>query len=95
MVHGPLHLGHALLRRGDIHRARRHFRACLNAGLPEAALALAGTYNPTVLGASNSSHADTALAETWYREWHRLSVEQGNVAPSVDLRQLLDALATD
>ena len=58
MVHGPLYLGHALLRMGDIDRARRHFGLCFDTGLPEAALALAGTYDPGILGKANRHHAD-------------------------------------
>ena len=67
----------------------------LDAGLPEAALALAGTYDPGILGKANRHHADAGLAELWYRQWHRLSVEQGAISPAIDLQQLIDSLAQD
>ena len=92
-THGPLHHGHALMRSGDINRAREHFRACLEAGLPEAALALGGTYDASKLGKAQRRNADARQAERWYREWHRLSTEQGAISPGIDLHRLIKALA--
>lgn len=57
-----------LLARGDVSAARKLWESAANAGVPSAALALARTYDPVVIGQQHWSVAsDPAAASSWYR----------------------------
>ena len=88
----PLTAGHVLMQRGDIVGARRHFTECLDQGLPEAALALASSYDPEYLAGIRTPNArpDVALARSWYAEWHRLAVAHGDVSEAMRIDRLLE-----
>ena len=61
--------GRDFLATGDISAARVAFRRLADAGMPDAALALADTYDPTYLAAHNfvGVLGDPAMARTLYR----------------------------
>jgi TPR repeat protein len=61
--------GRTLLAEGDVSAARLFLRWAAESGVPEAAVALGGTYDPLVLArlGLSDSHADAAAAQIWYR----------------------------
>ena len=66
--------GHDSLSTGDISAARVAFRRLADAGVPDAALALANTYDPAYLAAHNvvGVVGDRALARTLYQRAKKL-----------------------
>jgi hypothetical protein len=74
--------GRDLLRIGDIASARLLFQRLANAGLAEAALALAATYDPRYLAQHNfiGVAGDTTMAHAWYQRASELgSIEAGRI----------------
>jgi len=74
--------GRDFLTAGDISAARVAFRRLADAGMPDAALALANTYDPAYLAAHNfvGILGDRAMARTLYRRAKDLgSQEAGRI----------------
>ena len=74
--------GRDFLATGDLSAARVAFRRLADAGMPDAALALAGTYDPAYLAAHNfvGVLGDRAMARTLYRRARDLgSKEAGQI----------------
>ena len=74
--------GRQFLGTGDISAARVAFRRVADAGIPDAALALANTYDPAYLAAHNvlGGLGDRAMARTLYQRAKELgSAEAGRI----------------
>jgi TPR repeat protein len=72
---------------GDVAAARVVLRRAARSDDPQAALALGGTYDPSVLKKLGiiAFHADPAQA----REWYRKAAELGSADASLRLEQLV------
>jgi hypothetical protein len=70
--------GKELLARGNIQPARMLFRRAAEAGHPESALALAGTYDPHELAKIKvmGLQPDVAMAKRWYAKARELGAEE-------------------
>lgn len=66
--------GHDSIRAGNIAMARHFYQRAAERGLPEAAIALASTYDPRELGRLKviGVQPDSALARKWYQRAHEL-----------------------
>ena len=80
--------------KGDVKTARVLFVQGMEFGSPEAALALARSFDPEALAQMPNANAqpDAARAEAMYREWHRRSVAAGTIAPGVKLSKLIQTM---
>lgn len=81
--------GRDFLASGDISAARVAFRRLAEAGMPDAALALANTYDPAYLAAHNVIGAlgDSAMARTLYQRASDLgSAEAGRILARMDAK---------
>jgi TPR repeat protein len=78
--------GADLIANGDLAAARLVLRKAADAGEARAAMALAGTYDPVVLGRLNAHGMapDAAMARSWYEKASRLG--------STEAQQRLDAI---
>ena len=69
--------GEALLEKGHVDEARRHFERAAGLGLPEAALALGNTFDPASLAKAGIAHpGDRELARRWYRRAFALALRR-------------------
>jgi len=76
--------GRALLKSGDVASARLLFQHLANAGIADAALVLATTYDPQYLAQHNviGVAGDEAKARDWYQRASKLgSAEAGRILP--------------
>jgi hypothetical protein len=81
--------GRDFLASGDISAARIAFRRLADAGMPDAALALANTYDPAYLAAHNVIGAlgDSAIARELYQRASDLgSAEAGQILARMDAK---------
>jgi hypothetical protein len=79
--------GQVLMRSGDIASARLLFQRLANAGIADAALALAATYDPQYLAQHNliGVAGDETKARSWYQRASELgSVEAGRILARTD-----------
>ena len=79
--------GQVLMRSGDIASARLLFQRLANAGIADAALALAATYDPRYLAQHNliSVVGDETKAHDWYQRASELgSIEAGRILARTD-----------
>ena len=79
--------GRDLLKSGDIASARLLFQRLANAGIADAALALAATYDPRYLAQHNLIGAvgDETKAHDWYKRASKLgSIEAGHILARTD-----------
>jgi hypothetical protein len=79
--------GRDLLKSGDIASARLIFQRLANAGIADAALALAATYNPRYLAQHNliGVAGDETMARSWYQRASKLgSIEAGHILARTD-----------
>jgi hypothetical protein len=79
--------GQVLIRSGDIASARLLFQRLANAGIADAALALAATYDPQYLAQHNliGVAGDETKARSWYQRASELgSVEAGRILARTD-----------
>ena len=79
--------GQILMRSGDIASARLLFQRLANAGIADAALALAATYDPRYLAQHNliGVAGDERKAHQWYRRASELgSTEAGHILARID-----------
>ena len=79
--------GQVLMRSGDIASARLLFQRLANAGIAEAALALAATYDPRYLAQHNliGVAGDETKAHDWYQRASELgSTEAGRILARID-----------
>ena len=79
--------GQVLMRSGDIASARLLFQRLANAGIADAALALAGTYDPRYLAQHNliGVAGDQTKAHNWYQRASELgSTEAGRILARID-----------
>ena len=79
--------GQVLMRSGDIASARLLFQRLANAGIADAALALAATYDPRYLAQHNliGVAGDQTKAHNWYQRASELgSVEAGRILARID-----------
>ncbi|MGI9413396.1 MAG: plastocyanin/azurin family copper-binding protein [Hyphomicrobiales bacterium] len=86
--------GHKLMAKGYIVQARKLYTESLDAGLSEAALALARSYDPRAISRIDEPDAEPNPDEAWkwYEEWYRRSVDEGAISPAVKLEGLLQAM---
>ena len=86
--------GHKLMAKGRIVEARKLYALSLEAGLSEAAFALARSYDPRAVSEVDEPDAepDPAKARKWYRLWYRRSVDEGAISAAVKLEVLIKAL---
>lgn len=86
--------GHKLMAKGHIVEARKLYALSLEAGLSEAAFALARSYDPRAVSEVDEPDAepDPAKARHWYRLWYRRSVDEGAISAAVKLEVLIKAL---
>jgi TPR repeat protein len=71
--------GTEMLADGDILSARPYYEAAANRGLPEAAMALAATYDPTELARMKNVMGvmpDVAEARKWYQKAQLLGAKE-------------------
>ena len=86
-----LNEGHELMAKGYVLEARERYTRSLDAGLAEAALALARSFDPRAVSRLElpNAAADSDQARQWYEEWYRISVEQGVISPAIKLGTFL------
>lgn len=86
--------GHKLMAKGHIVKARKLYALSLEAGLSEAAFALARSYDPRAVSEVDEPDAepDPAKARHWYQLWYRRSVDEGAISAAVKLEVLIKAL---
>jgi len=86
--------GHKLLAIGNVLGARRLYTLSFEAGLSEAAFALARSYDPRAIARLNAPNAqpDPDEARRWYRLWYRRSVDEGAISKEVKLEVLIGAM---
>ena len=86
--------GHKLMAKGRIVEARKLYALSLDAGLSEAAFALARSYDPRAVSEVDEPDAepDPAKARHWYQLWYRRSVDEGAISAAVKLEVLIKAL---
>ncbi|MBI1385688.1 MAG: hypothetical protein GC150_12335 [Rhizobiales bacterium] len=93
----PVALGeaNAMVARGDILSARELLAATARViASAEVALAMARTYDPSLLARvpGGTALADVAEAESWYRKWQGLAIDEGSLSESANVDAIIRAM---
>jgi hypothetical protein len=93
-IKAALETAQTLMGNGRVRAARQQLLAVAADNAPDALWALARSYDPSALAKISTADAppDIDEAERWYRAWYAAAVKQGQVADSVRLEPIIDAM---